>query len=152
MFRGIANISVDAKGRVAIPKKHRDRLLAEGADDLMVTAGPDRCLLIYPMAVWLPTEQKLLSLPNTNPLNRQMQRLYIGFATESEVDKMGRILVPSKLREYARIDKKTVMVGQGQKLELWSEESWDEKSNAWPDELSEVSFDALSDEAKGLSL
>ena len=103
MFRGIANISVDAKGRVAIPKIHRTRFEAEDTLELMVTAGPDRCLLIYQMHEWLPTEKKIMSLPNGHPVNRRMQRMYVGHATETEIDKNGRILVPTVLRDYASI-------------------------------------------------
>ena len=152
MFRGIANISVDAKGRVAIPKMHRSRLEADGASELMVTAGPDRCLLIYPMEQWLPTEQQIMSLPNTNARVRQMQRLYVGHATEIEIDSHGRILLPAILRSYASIGKKALMLGQGKKLELWGEEVWNDKSTTWPEELADLDIDDLSDEVRGLSL
>lgn len=152
MFRGIANISVDAKGRVAIPKMHRTRLEADGASELMVTAGPDRCLLVYPMEHWLPVEQQIMGLPNTNPTNRRMQRMYVGHATEIEIDSHGRILLPALLRSYASIGKKALMIGQGKKLELWGEEVWNDKSTTWPEELADLDVDELSEEARELSL
>ena len=152
MFRGISSISVDAKGRVAIPKKHRARLQADNANDLMVTAGPERCLLVYPMEAWLPTEKKILALPNTDPLNRRMQRMYVGHAMEAEIDKTGRILVPAVLRDYASIGDQAIMLGQGHRLELWGEDMWNSKSQSWPEDLEDIGQDELSEAARDLSL
>jgi len=94
MFRGISNIAVDAKGRISIPKSQREQLIAVSKGELMVTAGPDRCLLVFPIDEWWPTEEKILSLPNTNKIHRQMQHIYIGYATETEIDNNGRIHLP----------------------------------------------------------
>jgi len=139
MFRGISNIAVDAKGRISIPKTHREQLLAVSKGELMVTAGPDRCLLVFPLDEWWPTEEKILSLPNTNKIHRQMQHLYIGYATETEVDNNGRIHLPPMLR-----------VGQGRRLEIWGEEIWRDKSSNWPEIIAEVEADELSEEAQAL--
>ena len=152
MFRGIANLSVDAKGRIAVPKIHRDRLEAENVTELMATIDPDRCLLIYAMEHWREFENTIMSLPNADPYNRVLQRYYVGHATELELDSNGRILIPAVLRDYAAIEKKAVMLGQGQKLELWSDEVWQEKSQAFPDVLANTALESLSDAVRNLSI
>jgi len=150
MFRGISNIAIDAKGRLSIPKKYREQLISVSRGQLMVTVAPDRCLLVFPLDEWWPTEEKLMKLPNTNSKHRRLQLLYVGFATETEIDNNGRILVPPKLREFAEIDRKAVMVGQGRRLEVWGEERWLDSSSSWPEELVDDSNDELSEEAREL--
>ena len=152
MFRGISKLSVDAKGRLAVPKHHRDRLMADGITELMVTADPSRCLLIYPMPDWREIETKLMSLPNTNPHSRAIQRLYVGYATETEFDSNGRILLPAELREYAGIDRKAVLIGQGKKCELWSESGFADASSEWPDLINDQDQSEVSDAIQQLSL
>ena len=152
MFRGISNIAVDAKGRVAIPKSHREPLIEVANSQLMLTVGPDNCLLVYPLHEWWPTEEKIMALPNTNPVHRRMQLMYVGHATKTDIDKSGRIMLPVKLREYARIENKAVMVGQGRRLEIWSEDRWLDESENWPEQLASVDVDDLSAEAQALSL
>lgn len=152
MFRGISNIAVDSKGRVAIPKNHREPLIKTTSGQLMLTVGPNSCVLVYPLHEWWPTEEKIMSLPNTNPLHRRMQLMYVGHATETEIDKNGRILLPAKLREFASIERKAVMVGQGRRLEIWEEERWNEESADCQDLLGNVTADELSEEALALCL
>jgi len=135
-----------------MPKVHRDRLDVDQVAELMMTIDRDKCLLIYPMAAWLVFEKKIMSLPNTTDYNRGLQRTYIGYATEIELDGNGRILIPSALREFAQIDKKAVMLGQGSKLELWSEEIWAKKSSVYPDLLSDTSLEMMTEEVKNLSI
>ena len=124
MFRGVANLSLDNKGRLAVPAKYRDVLLSRCEGRLIITADPSKCLLIYPRPEWEPIEQKLNSLSSFNPQTRSLQRLLVGNATDAEMDGVGRILVPSPLRQFAGIEKATVLVGQGNKFELWEEGSW----------------------------
>ena len=138
MFRGNSKLTVDAKGRLAVPKHHRDRLETDGITGLMVTADPSHCLLIYPMPDWLEIETKLMSLPNTDPHVRAMQRLYVGYATETEFDVNGRILLPEVLREYASIGKKARLIGQGKKFELWGEEAYQASSEQWPSDINDL--------------
>jgi len=138
MFRGNSKLTVDAKGRLAVPKQHRDRLETDGITGLMVTADPSHCLLIYPMPDWLEIETKLMSLPNTDPHVRAMQRLYVGYATETEFDVNGRILLPEVLREYASIGKKARLLGQGKKFELWGEEAYQANCEQWPSEINDL--------------
>lgn len=145
MFRGISKLTVDAKGRLAMPKHHRDRLESDGITRMIVTVDPAHCLLIYPMPDWLEIETQLMSAPNTNSRIRKLQRLLVGHATEVEFDVNGRILLPAALREYAGIKKKTVLIGQGKKCELWSEEAFEQAAEQWPDDLSDVDPESVPD-------
>lgn len=137
MFRGVNNINLDAKGRLAIPVKYRDFLLTHCNGEMVVTIDTDeRALLIYPRPEWEDIERKVQALPSFNPASRRVQRLLIGHATDLQLDGSGRILIPPPLRLYATLDKKTVMLGQGNKLELWSEEHWVNRRDAWLDDES----------------
>jgi len=152
MFRGISKLTVDAKGRLAMPKHHRDRLEKDGVTRLMVTVDRSHCLLIYPMPDWLKIEEQLMSAPNSDPRIRTMQRLLVGYATEVEFDINGRILLPAALREYAGIKKKTVLIGQGKKCELWSQERFDAESEMWPEDIADVDLTTTPDAIQNLSL
>ncbi len=134
-FRGINKISVDAKGRFLLPKQRRERLEASGVSTVVVTADPSRCLLIYPMNEWQKFEAQIVALPNAHPAARQYQRLYLGYATEIEFDSSGRLLLTSELRDYAGLGRKAAVLGQGNKLELWDLDQFDEQSEKWTDDL-----------------
>lgn len=131
MFRGINRINLDAKGRLAIPTRYRERLQEYCASELVVTVDPDRCLLIYPLPDWNEIEQRLMKLPTFDESARILQRLLVGHATEVEMDGQGRVLLPTLLREFARLEKQTVMIGQGARFELWDEVRWTAKQEAW---------------------
>lgn len=131
MFRGINRINLDAKGRLAIPTRYRERLQEYCASELVVTVDPDRCLLIYPLPDWNEIEQRLMKLPTFDESARILQRLLVGHATEVEMDGQGRVLLPTPLREFARLEKQTVMIGQGARFELWDEVRWTAKQEAW---------------------
>ena len=130
-FRGINNIAVDAKGRMALPARYRERLLEACGGRLIVTVDQDHCLLIYPLPEWEIIEEKLNNLPSLNKQSRLLQRLLIGHATDLEMDGQGRILLPAMLREYAGLKKKAVLIGQGKKLEIWDEDTWAESQEEW---------------------
>ncbi len=116
---------MDAKGRLAMPAKHRERLMDVCGGQLVATIDTHaRCLLVYPMPAWEEIEQKLQALPAFNPKVRNYQRLLLGYASDVELDGSGRFLLPPSLREYAELDKKAVLVGQVNKFELWSEDLW----------------------------
>ncbi len=125
MFRGVTQLNLDAKGRLAIPVKYRGELMSSCEGRLIVTADPSRCLLIYPLPAWEPIEQKLNSLTSFEPRIRSLQRLLVGSASDVEMDAAGRILVSPSLRQFASLSKEVVLVGQGMKLELWDEKQWD---------------------------
>ena len=130
VFRGISNLNIDSKGRVAIPTKYRDEIKPEHSEhngQMMLTVDhADRCLVLYPMEHWLDTEEKLMAMPNLNNVVRTIKRLILGHATDVEMDGQGRIMLPALLREYANMNKKLVMIGQGNKFELWDEDSWND--------------------------
>ena len=130
-FRGINNIAVDAKGRMAMPARYRERLLEACGGRLIVTVDQDHCLLVYPLPEWEIIEAKLNDLPSLNKTARLLQRLLIGYATELEMDAQGRILLPAVLRDFAGITKKAVLIGQGKKLEIWDEDTWTENQEGW---------------------
>lgn len=125
-FRGLTKLSVDAKGRVAMPKAHRDTLEQSGIVELVVTASPSRCLNVFAQQDWLELEQKIMAAPNvTSKGVQKLQRLYVGYATPVELDGTGRMLLSSELRAFSGIDRKAMLVGQGKKFELWDEGRWE---------------------------
>ena len=125
MFRGVNQINLDAKGRMAIPARYRDKITASCAGQLVATIDTEeRCLLLYPIEEWEIIQEKIESLPSFNAAARRIQRLLIGHATDIDMDANGRLLLPAPLREYAELDKKVVLLGQGQKFEIWSEDRW----------------------------
>ena len=139
MFRGVNTLNLDDKGRMAIPARYRDLLQENCEGQLVVTVDRDHCLLIYPLPEWEVIEQKLTRLPNLNKSARLLQRMLIGHATEVELDSSARILVPPPLREFAGMEKKVVMIGQGNKFELWDEERWNRRRDEWlSDDSAEV--------------
>lgn len=127
MFMGEYNHSIDAKGRIIVPSKFRETL----GDLFVVTLGLDGCLFVYPNNEWESFLTKLSSLPGSKEA-RQLQRYFLAGATECEVDKQGRILIPSKLRTAAALDKDVVFVGVLSKIEIWSKERW-EQNNVYDD-------------------
>ena len=131
MFRGISNLSIDVKGRASMPQRYRSDFSIKNKSKLIITADKDKCLLIYTQSNWSVIEKKLSNLPSYNKEARFIQRLLIGYATESEIDSQGRFLIPNPLREYAGIQKKIVLLGQGNKFELWSENTWNKNMKSW---------------------
>jgi len=125
VFRGVAQLNLDSKGRLAVPARFRDALAARCSGNLVVTADSDRCLLIYPLPDWEPIEQKLMALSSFNAQIRELQRRLVGYAEDVAMDATGRILVPPALRNYAQLEKAAVLVGQGHKFELWNKDGWD---------------------------
>lgn len=153
MFRGINGINIDAKGRIVMPTRYRDRLQEESSGRVVMTIDTDeRCLLLYPLHAWEVIENKLAQLPSFNPQARRIQRLLIGHATETELDNNGRVLLPPLLREYAGLQKQAMLVGQGKKFELWDEAHWQDCRGRWLTEESTMDSDLLPDEVKSLAL
>ena len=131
MFRGATKVTLEARGRVAIPTRYRERLAARCDGQLVATVDRDYCLLIYPFPDWEEIERKLVRLPSLNAQARRLQRLMVGYATELELDAQGRILLPKELREFARLERQAILIGQGNKFELWDEETWNGKRDEW---------------------
>jgi MraZ protein len=124
MFMGEYNHTIDTKGRLIIPSKFREVL----GDDFVVTKGLDGCLFVYDNAEWNTFEEKLKALPLMNKESRKFVRFFLAGASNVEVDKQGRILLPSVLREFAGLDKDVVLVGVGGRIEIWSKERWSDAS------------------------
>lgn len=132
MFRGLSSLSIDSKGRVAVPSRYRERLagLAEGA--VVVTLSPlDRSLWLYPLPEWELIETKLASLSDFETQSRRTKQMMRGYASDCQLDGQGRILIPQELRSYAGLEKDVILLGQGNKFELWDAAVWTEQRDQW---------------------
>lgn len=151
MFRGINSATLDGKGRMALPTRFRESLNVTAEGKLVATIDMrEQCLLLYPLPEWEVVQRKLESLPNIGDKARRLQRLLIGHATDLDLDAQGRILLPAMLREFAALEKKLVLVGQGNKLEIWSADLWQERMSSWLKDDTDLLSD--SDEFTGLSV
>lgn len=130
MFQGAAALNLDAKGRLAVPARHREGLQALGGSSLVITAHPHRCLLIYPAPAWEPIRAQVLSAPSLEQQSALLKRLLVGFAREEEMDSAGRVLIASELRQFAQLEKQVWLVGQGNHFELWSDAGWQKQQDA----------------------
>ncbi len=128
MFRGVHNLTVDAKGRLKVPTRHQAQIDEICAGQMVLSIHPDdHCLLLYPLKDWQVLEQKVSALPGLNIHTKRLKRKLIGHATDCELDKASRILIPNTLREYANIGKKIILSGQGHNFELWDEDTWNQQ-------------------------
>lgn len=149
MFRGITALHLDTKGRLAVPVRYRDQLKS---GQLVVTIDTDeRCLLLYPDHEWELIERKIASLPSLNAHSRRLQRLLIGHATDIKLDAQCRILLPPLLRKYAGLELAMILLGQGNKFELWDEAHWEQRRQAWL-QADTAKADTLIDPLQTLSL
>jgi len=134
-FRGLHYVNLDQKGRLAIPKRLRETVAQAGCKTLVATIDlQSPCLLLYPFEEWKLIEQKIMSLPNLDPTARRYQRLFVGFAHELDMDGQGRILLPAVLRQHIDLERQGVLLGQGNKMELWAEAQWDQTCPAMLEE------------------
>lgn len=124
MFQGAAALSLDAKGRMAIPARHRDALQVLGGGRLVMTAHPHQCLLLYPAPAWEPMRAQILEGPSLEKTSALLRRLLVGYAVETEMDAAGRVLVTPELRQHAGLEKQVWLVGQGHGFEIWSDVGW----------------------------
>jgi len=129
VFQGRANLNLDSKGRLAVPAKYRDALIAGCAGQLVITTDSPKYLLIYPKPEWNVIHQDLMSRSNANPMVKRLQRILIGNAQEVEFDSAGRVLIAPELRQQVGLDKSVTLVGLGRKFELWDEAKWNEEMN-----------------------
>ena len=132
MFRGAAKVTLDDKGRMVVPTRYRAQLLEQSAGQLVVTVDRDgECLLIYPLSHWEQVERALMALPSLHAQARRLQRLMVGHATDLALDGHGRMLLPPELREFAGLDRRAMLIGQGHRCELWDESRWAERRASW---------------------
>tara|TARA_B100001250_G_scaffold204110_1_gene175065 strand:+ start:387 stop:833 length:447 start_codon:yes stop_codon:yes gene_type:complete len=148
MFRGLNKISLDTKGRISIPTKYRSELSKYGSNKLICTIDIDKCLLLYPKKVWLKIEKTIMALPSLDKSSRILQRLMVGHACELALDTNNRILVPIELREFSDIKKSAMFIGQGQRFEVWSYQSWNQSRDSW---LKKSDF-ALTEQLRDISI
>lgn len=154
-FRGLQSATLDDKGRMAVPKRFRETLQQVCQGEVVLTVDiHDACLLLYPMADWQVIESKLMAMPNMDPSTRRVQRLLLGHAVEMEMDTAGRLLIPDLLRDYAHMTKDVMLVGQGNKIEFWSADTWQAQRQSWIDAAREELSQELvaSSPLMGLSL
>jgi len=152
LFRGVNNINLDAKGRFAIPTRYREELRVSCASQLVATIDDsEKCLLVYPLPEWEKIERKLVELPSMNKQVKKFKRLLIGHATDCDMDGQGRVLLTAPLRKFAELNKKAVLIGQGNKFELWDEETWNTRRDEWLEEESLEDSDDLAPELGSLS-
>jgi MraZ protein len=154
VFAGVTTLNVDAKGRLAVPAKHRHALAERCGSRVVVTINPDkreRCLLLYPEDEWFELARNLSRRNSMHPTVRAIQRLMVGYASELELDSQGRILLTAELREFAGLDKRAALVGQVNKIEIWDEETWRGNREQWLDQALPA-IDGSLDELRGLAL
>src|SRR6185312_17107514 len=131
MLRGATKVTLDDKGRMVLPTRYREQISAQSQGKLIVTVDREQCLLIYPLPEWEQTERKLMGLPSLHPQARKLQRLMVGHATDVELDGMGRVLIPPELREFAGLGQSGMLIGQGNRFELWDETRWNGRREMW---------------------
>jgi MraZ protein len=152
MFRGFSSVSIDSKGRLAVPSRFRDRLAAIAGGCLVQTLNPlDHSLWLYPLSEWELIETKLAELSDFDKQSRRAKQMMRGYATDCQLDAQGRILVTTELREYASIKKAAVILGQGNKFEIWDQNTWEVQRDHWLEQVGNDD-DEPSDPLKGLSL
>jgi MraZ protein len=152
VFRGCTTLSIDNKGRLAVPSRYRERLLGLAEGCLVITLNPlDRALWLYPLPEWTLIESKLAELSEFDRQGRRAKQMMRGYATDCQMDGQSRILIPQELRDYAGLDRQAVILGQGNKFEIWDEKEWKKLRDEW---LKEIGRDGEepSDALKLLSL
>jgi MraZ protein len=150
MFRGAAKVTLDNKGRMVIPNRYREQIAERAQGQLVVTVDRDQCLLLYPLPDWEQIERKLMSLPSLHAQARRLQRLMVGHATDLTLDAHGRLLLPAELREFAGLTRHAMLIGQGNRFELWDETRWNTRRDFWL--ASEEAVTDLPSELDSLSL
>ena len=141
---------MDNKGRMVIPNRYREQIAERAQGQLVVTVDRDQCLLLYPLPDWEQIERKLMSLPSLHAQARRLQRLMVGHATDLTLDAHGRLLLPAELREFAGLTRHAMLIGQGNRFELWDETRWNTRRDFWL--ASEEAVTDLPSELDSLSL
>ena len=151
MFRGINTINLDVKGRMAMPARYREQLLSHCSGHLVVTIDTNhRCLLRYSLSEWEVIERQIEALSSFDAMSQRVKHLLIGHANDLELDGSGRILLPQELRQYEQLEKHVCLIGQGKKLETWSQANWNQQRDQW---LTESTTEGeLPDKLRSLAL
>lgn len=141
---GEFEVTLDAKGRFLLPSGFKKQLV-EGDDvRFVINRGIENCLSIYPMSSWQPLAEKINALNDFNPKVREFKRLFLNGATFVEPDSAGRILIPARLKEYAGLEKEAVMMGIGEKMELWDKRKYEKLfDSTTPDQLNDLANEVM---------
>lgn len=151
MFRGATLVTLDSKGRLAVPTRYREQLVKTSEGQMVCTIDIHHpCLLLYPLFEWEVIEQRLSRLSSMHPAERRVQRLLLGHASECQMDSAGRLLLAPVLRQYAGLTKEIMLVGQFNKFELWDEATWHQQVREDID-AEQAATSALSDRLQDLS-
>ena len=142
MFQGSSALTLDAKGRISIPTRHRDALTSQVQGRLTLTRHPDGCLLVYPRSEWEKKREQIAAFPMAA---RPLQRLLLGNAQDVDMDGSGRILVAPELRTAAGMTREVMLLGMGSHFELWDAAEWarreaEDLAKGIPDVLNQFSF------------
>lgn len=143
MFIGEYQHNIDIKGRLIIPSKFREQL----GEKFIVTKGLDKCLFVFPMDEWSKFEEKIRTLPISSKDARAFSRFFFAGAAQCELDKQGRIMIPSNLRDYAGIDKETFIIGVSARLEIWNSNTWNDYNGE-----DDLSYDAIAEKMAMLGI
>ena len=152
MFRGVNALNLDTKGRLAIPATYRSELVERCNSKMIVTVNntQEKCLWLYPLDEWEIVEKKVASLSSFDPNHKKLKRFLIGYATDVELDKTGRILISGPLREFASLDREIMLVGQSNKFEIWDAALWNAGCGQWMEE--QIDRETMSAEMEQLSI
>ncbi|WP_345238778.1 division/cell wall cluster transcriptional repressor MraZ [Pontibacillus salipaludis] len=134
MFMGEYQHNIDTKGRIIVPSKFRENL----GEKFVITRGLDKCVFAYPLSEWTVIEEKLKKLPLTKKDARAFTRFFFSGAVECEVDKQGRINIPSPLRTYAALEKECIVIGVSNRVEFWAKEDWETYFEESEDSFAEI--------------
>ncbi|MBH44460.1 MAG: cell division/cell wall cluster transcriptional repressor MraZ [Gammaproteobacteria bacterium] len=135
MFKGIHNINLDTKGRLAIPTKFREVITNQVNGNMVITIDTEeKCLLLYTLQIWNEIQKRINNLPSFNKNARRIQRLLVGHAEDVVMDNNGRILISKPLRNSADLVKKVTLIGQGEKFEIWNDDLWQSQVSKWKTE------------------
>ena len=152
MYRGCSKISIDSKGRLAVPSRYRALILEQAPNNLVITLNPlDRSLYLYPLPEWEIIEDKLAALSDFDKQIRRTKQMMRGYANDCQLDSQGRILIPKELRGHAELSRQAIILGQGNKFEIWNEKTWEKQRDDWLESVGDESTSS-SDSLRSLSL
>ena len=153
MYRGCSKISIDSKGRLAVPSRYRALILEQAQNNLVITLNPlDRSLYLYPLPEWEIIEDKLAALSDFDKQSRRTKQMMRGYANDCQLDSQGRILIPKELRGLAELSRQAIILGQGNKFEIWNEKTWEKQRDDWLESVGDESTSSSSDSLRSLSL
>ena len=153
MYRGCSKISIDSKGRLAVPSRYRALILEQAQNNLVITLNPlDRSLYLYPLPEWEIIEDKLAALSDFDKQSRRTKQMMRGYANDWQLDSQGRILIPKELRGHAELSRQAIILGQGNKFEIWNEKTWEKQRDDWLESVGDESTSSSSDSLRSLSL